>query len=261
MMRRAFVLGHEGMLGHVVSRWLSENGWHVSTSSSRYVPEVASTLLDEVVASSCDAVVNCIGTTTGRAESAQLFAANALLPQHLAARLGPNRLLVHASTDGVFTGDRAPYRATDRPDALDPYGLSKRLGELAIEFGSVVVLRSSIVGPDRLEPRSLMSWLLSRQGEVTGYTDHVWNGITTLEWARLCAAACEGRLAPGLHQPACASPVSKYELLRIMTDVYEREVSVMRGQSGHPIDRTLIPTKPCPAIRDQLRDLRRWYRG
>ena len=34
--RRVFVLGHRGMLGHVVSRYAAEAGWEVLTSSVRY---------------------------------------------------------------------------------------------------------------------------------------------------------------------------------------------------------------------------------
>jgi dTDP-4-dehydrorhamnose reductase len=249
------------MLGHVVSRWLAEHDWQVVTTNRRYDPEVPSDLLDEVDASRCEAVVNCVGTTPKRAGNAQLMAVNALLPQQLAARLGPDRLMVHASTDGVFAGDRAPYRVTDRPDALDPYGTSKRLGELAGFLGPVVVIRASIVGPDRGAPRGLLDWLRSQTGEVTGFADHVWNGITTLEWARICGAALEGRLPPGLHQPACSEPVSKEALLRIMAEVYEHDVKVLHGTSGRPIDRTLVPTETRASIREQLTDLRRWHRG
>jgi dTDP-4-dehydrorhamnose reductase len=254
---KVFVLGHRGMLGHVVARWLAERGAQVLTSDARYAGE-AGGLVAEVAAAGCAGVVNCAATTgPGR-----MMLVNGLLPQHLAAALQGKALLVHASSDGVFQGTAGPYAVTAAPDALDEYGLSKRLGELAGLAPGTVVLRCSLVGPDPAgrPPRGLYGWLQAQRGEVTGYTDRLWNGVTTLEWAKLCERALLGELVTGLHQPACAEPLSKAELLEVMASVGGWPVQVRRAASGSPADRRLAPTLPLAPIREQLAALAAWYR-
>jgi dTDP-4-dehydrorhamnose reductase len=261
-MTTVFVLGHRGMLGHTVARWLQENGCQVRTTEARYDGRPDSPLIHEVLESRCGHVVNCIGVIPGRSsDGGALFAANALLPVHLGAVLGRGRTLVHASTDAVFNGARGGYRVGETPDAQDAYGLSKRLGELSAPGSSVVVLRTSVIGPDRASGRGLLSWFLAQRQEVSGYADHLWNGITSLQWAKLCLSVARGEslLAPCIHQPASPRPLSKYELLGHIAEVFEHRVPIRSVTTGQRIDRSLVPTIPCLPIEDQLRELRSWY--
>src|SRR5450755_758654 len=122
---KILVLGHRGMLGHAVTRWLRQEGFAIRTTDVRHGGDE---LIEEVAAADVGAVVNCLGISARRASGPEeLFSTNALLPQRLAAVLGPERLLVHASTDGVFDGRRGSYAVTEPTNAADPYGLSKRL--------------------------------------------------------------------------------------------------------------------------------------
>jgi dTDP-4-dehydrorhamnose reductase len=258
--RAVFVLGHRGMLGSTVRRYLNEQGFDVLTSRLRYSGDPADELLAEVVQSRAEAAVNCIGITTARlVEDSSLLAANALLPVHLAAIMG-DRLVVHASTDCVFRGDRGWYGADDRSDAIDPYGLSKRLGEACLAQPNVVVLRTSIVGPEEASARGLLAWFLRQSGPVDGWIDHRWNGITTLAWAEVCRAALDHdcRVAPGLHQPTTAGVESKYELLRLFAEIFDRAVEIRPVTTSAPIDRSLAPTIEMPPISTQLATLRAW---
>jgi dTDP-4-dehydrorhamnose reductase len=255
-----FVLGHGGMLGHVVSRWLRQAGYGVQTSQLRYGTP-GDELLREVAASDCAAVVNCIGTTPERAtDASELYAVNALLPQRLAVVLGRGRLLIHASSDAVFDGQHGDQALTEPTTARDAYGLSKRLGELALHAGRVVVLRCSIIGLDPGPARHLLSWFLSQPTRVRGYTNQRWNGITTLQWAKLAeqAVRADPLLLPGLHQPACAPAVSKHELLQIAAQVFSHHVELTREESETSLDRTLRPSLRCPRIQEQLEELRLW---
>lgn len=262
--RDVFVLGHGGMLGRVVARHLTESGLSVRTTRARYggADPARDALIDDVVASNCSAVINCIGTTPGRAQDGRaLFDVNALLPQRLAVSLGPDRLLIHASSDAVFDGQRGSYAVSEVPNASDAYGASKRLGELAMQVGRVVAIRCSIVGLEPGEPRGLLGWFLKQTAPVTGYTDHRWNGITTLTWAKVALRALQGdaALTPGAHQPACGDAVSKYELLQAAARVFRHDVPLTPRSSGAPVDRTLVATIPCAPIEDQLEEMRLWY--
>ncbi len=247
---RVFVLGHRGMLGHVVARYFAGLGHEVSTTEERYDGTSRAALIAAVTASRCDRIVNCIGLASG----ADLMTINALLPHHLASVLRPGQVLVHASSDGVFSGDTGMYASTAPLDASDPYGISKRVGEPG--HPGAVVIRCSIVGPELGRAHSLLGWFLSGNEPVDGYTNHRWNGITSLEWARLALA-----LAAGVHQPACAAPVSKADLLEAFAAVFSHPRPVRRVSHERSIDRTLRPTVTCTPIVEQLGDLRSWYFG
>src|SRR5213076_2163354 len=94
--------------------------------------------------------------------------------------------VLHISTDGVFAG-AAGACAEDAPhDCPDVYGKTKSLGEVTAR--EVLTLRCSIVGPDPSARRGLLEWFLGLPDgmEVTGYTDSLWNGVTSLQLANLC---------------------------------------------------------------------------
>ena len=257
-----FVLGHRGMLGHIVTRHLQEHGHRVIVSEERYTGHPTDPVIAEIAASRADVIVNCAGITTHRGVSdASMFVANTLLPLHIAAVLAPGQLFVHPSTDCVFDGQSGDYAVGDVPNATDPYGLSKRLGELARagRDASVVVLRTSIVGPELGTSRGLLAWFLAQAGPVSGWVDHRWNGITTLTWAQLCLAIARGEsLGPGLHQPTTEGAVTKLGLLQRFAEVFEHRIEILPVETGSPIDRTLRPSHPVPPLEDQLRELQAW---
>ena len=168
------------MLGALVHRYLRERGHAVLTSDKRYCGEPIDELVQEVVNSPAEAIVNCIGVTpVSGASGREMMPANSLLSVHLSSMLG-GRLLIHASTDCVFDGRRGWYRSDEPPNATDAYGLSKRVGEACVAAPNVVVLRTSIVGPPAGAGRGLLGWFLRQDGPVEGWTNHRWNGITTL---------------------------------------------------------------------------------
>lgn len=263
---RVFVLGHRGMLGHVVARAVRKRGHEVVTSDERYGGSPRDPLIEAVRASGCPAILNCLGSTKRREQDLpQLYRANAQLPAHLAARLRGGQHIVHASTDCVFDGQRGNYRVDDEPTADDPYGFSKRLGEMIAGRPNVTVVRVSIIGPDyRPNPRGLLAWFLGSptELEIPGYTNWRWNGVTTLEWADIALDVIERRrrgepLAPVI-QPATV-PISKYELLLRFRDTYHTAHRVTPVAAPVAIDRTLVPTEPRPPIDEQLTRLREWY--
>jgi dTDP-4-dehydrorhamnose reductase len=206
------------MLGRVVRRHLAERGHSVATTDARFRPGTGDDLVEAVVQSGADVVVNCAGAIPSKvSDPEEMFRANAILPQQLGARLGPGQLLIHASSDGVYDGALGPYSRDDAPNAIDTYGLSKRLGELVMHLVPTVVIRTSVVGTGG----SLLAWLLEQQGEIDGYTNHRWNGITTLEWARVCADLID-REEPRrsrIEHVTSGDPVTKFDLLQTAIEV------------------------------------------
>ena len=255
---RVFVTGHAGMLGFVVCEVFRRAGWTVTTTDQRFDGRLDGPFVEGVLAEACPVIVNCAGTTPARANAAELVLSNAVLPQVLATCGG---LLIHASTDGVFSGRRGLYRVTEAPDATDAYGLSKRLGERCVELGRAVVLRTSIVGLDVGAPRSLISWYLAQSEPVPGYENVRWNGITTLEWAHLAlrVAAGDPAFQPGIHQPVSPSVASKAELLLAVRSAFGRGPDVVPTEAEQAVDRSLLGTWFAPPLSEQLTALARWH--
>lgn len=259
-----FVVGHKGMLGHVLCTFFREKGWTVETTDSRFEGTVNDPLLAAVTRSSASWIVNALGRIKQKnCPDSELFSANTTFPYLLKGVLGPQQRLVHVSTDCVFNGNRGNYRVTEKPDALpsDFYGVSKALGEGVQEKGKCWIIRTSMIGPELSAPHGLMGWFLSQKKSVKGYRNHLWNGLTTLEWAKVCLALMNGKLEKlgTLIQPACAAPISKYDLLRLMGKIFHHPVEISPTDTAEPVIRTLEPNLPRPDIEKQLQELQAWY--
>lgn len=251
---RIFVVGHRGMLGGDAVRWLREHDHDVVTTEARFGARDDDPLIADVMAAACPVIMNCAAALPGRASGDTQWLTNALLPIRLASILAADQMLVHASTDGVFSGASGPYRVEDRPDAVDTYGWSKRAGEWAEQSPGVVVIRTSILGTSA----GLLGWLLAQTGQVDGFVNHTWSGVTTLEWVRRCAdlMATGDRRSRIEH---LASPsVSKFQLLVAAARSFRLPVDVRQVQAPAAVDRTLVPTIPTASIMEQLDELRRW---
>ncbi|MEG3633592.1 dTDP-4-dehydrorhamnose reductase family protein [Micromonospora palythoicola] len=240
--RRVLVLGATGMLGHAVIRELAETAeldvYGLARSLDSREVLFPAHLLARIIASvdagrfeqvrqvldelRPDVVVNCVGVIKQRPDvqdAVTTVTLNALLPHQLAtacAQVGSR--LIHVSTDCVFSGGRGGYVEQDLPDPPDLYGRSKLLGETTT--GPSLTLRTSIIGHELRSSRSLVDWFLSQRGRVRGYTRAIYSGVTTVEFARLLRTVVLPREElTGLFHVA-AEPISKYELLRLVAEVY-----------------------------------------
>lgn len=256
---RILVLGASGMLGNAMMRVLSEKpDWQVfgtirSDSSKRFFdPEIAERLIPGVdveqqdsltqafVRSRPDVVINCVGLVKQLADAEdplQAIPINALLPHRLArlCELSGARL-VHMSTDCVFSGEKGGYRESDPSDAGDLYGRSKYLGE--VDYPHAVTLRTSIIGHELQSAHGLVGWFLAQQGRCNGYTKAIFSGFPTVVLAQIVRDVVIPR--PGLHgvYHVAAQPISKYDLLKLVADVYGKTIEIVPSERV-VIDRSL----------------------
>ena len=167
---------------------------------------------------------------------------NALFP-HVLARAAERAgcRVIQIATDCVWAGTRGGYLETDPHDALDVYGKTKSLGE--VYSPAVGHLRCSIIGPEPRGHVSLMDWFLGqpRNGSVGGYTNHQWNGVTTLHFARLCHGVIrEGLELPHVQHVVPGGAISKADLLGCLAREYRRQdVTITPTEAKTVIDRTL----------------------
>lgn len=262
-MTKVLILGASGMLGSMVARVLAQEpelALRTTVRTQRIESVEAKQLRFDLTRhlvgsllerADCEWVINAIGTTKPRIDERDpssvenALRVNALFPYRLAAEARKrNQKVIQIATDGVFSGARGPYDESCPHDAPDIYGKTKSLGEVPAD--NVVHLRCSIVGIDRSAPHSLLTWALSAPpgAELPGYTAQLWNGITTLQFARLCLAVIRGATVPSVQHVVPADAVTKADLLELILSVFRRYDVAVRREPGPPADRRLSTSTP-----------------
>ena len=96
---------------------------------------------------------------------------------------------------------------------------------------------------------------------MKGFTNHFWNGITTLEWAKICLGILQGNptLRGPLIQPGTCPSLSKCEMLELFRKIWDRRVAIRAAPAEQKLNRTLEPTIVRPPLEQQLRELKAWY--
>lgn len=193
-------------------------------------------------------VINAIGVIKpyirddNAEETHQAIHVNARFP-HLLAQTTErtNTKVIQIATDCVYSGKKGQYLETDAHDALDVYGKTKSLGE--VFKNHIYHLRCSIIGPELRSHKSLLGWFLSQPAgaEVNGFTNHRWNGITSLHFARLCQGIIKNGIAIShIQHVVPRNSVSKAELLKSFAKEFNRQDIIVKDiEAPTIIDRTL----------------------
>lgn len=262
------ILGSKGMLGSMVLSYFRQTEVHeVVAFDRRFVAtEHQNDFFSALNQLNPNVVINCIGMIKQRNPSLkELFQINAIFPGLLAKALSKDTLLIHPSTDCVFAGNRTrPYEKDEISDAADDYGISKAVAEVALALRpNTTIVRTSIIGPDASGTGlGLMEWFFRQQRgtAVQGYTNHAWNGITTFEWCRFVEKWIDGmqwQNRSTLIQIGSNEPVSKYELLCLINEIFERGIGVSPHDAQPSVNRVLNPEVRLGSIKQQLLDLRK----
>ena len=193
-------------------------------------------------------VINAIGMIKpyihddNQTEIQRAIMVNSIFPHRLAqAAEQQSCRVLQIATDCVFSGNKGLYLENDCHDALDVYGKTKSLGE--VFSANLFNLRCSIIGPEIKSHTSLMDWFLKqpKNSNVNGYTNHEWNGVTTLHFAKICNGIMRNEISfPHIHHLIPADKVSKVDLLRTLAQEYHREdISIVPMEAKTAVDRTL----------------------
>jgi dTDP-4-dehydrorhamnose reductase len=80
-----------------------------------------------------------------------------------------------------------------------------------------------------------------KEQEITGFTDHFWNGLTTLHFAKIVNAIIErNSFKSGTFHLVPSDSVSKFELAKIILEFFGKsEVKITQSQSSKAINRIL----------------------
>jgi len=262
------VIGSTGMLGYAVSEYYKRVGMTV-LEISRKEFDIAAEPIEKLenIIENVQIVINCAGVIKPRINAMSIedvLKINSLFPRNLAKLC--NRLdkkCFHITTDCVFTGRKGHYSEDDYFDAEDIYGLSKAGGDSA----DCMVLRTSIIGEEKGQCRSLLEWARSQAGkEVNGFTNHLWNGVTTLYLAQIINKILKKDLyKKGLFHIHSLEPVNKYKLLNIFNDVYKLNLKINAHEGPSFCDRSMssiydLAKKVCDkSIKEQVEEMKLFF--
>jgi dTDP-4-dehydrorhamnose reductase len=261
MNKRVLILGITGMLGHTCFEYFKElNGfetygtWRNPAEKHIRTFDALNGSIGEIVDRiKPDWIINCIGVIKQKIDeadqvsAANTFRINEVFPKELAEIVAGTQVkVIQIATDCVFNGLDGQYDETSPHNAIDIYGKSKSLGEIvAPEFMN---LRASIIGREVKSNFSLVDWFLSQDfgAQVNGYSNHLWNGITTTAFAKIAAGIAQSdNFVSGTYHIAPSDIVSKYELLELLKKYFDREDILIRSvDTSTHVDRTLRTIHP-----------------
>lgn len=254
---KVLVLGATGLLGNAMFRVLSQAGsltvfgtTRSVTAGEHFSPALARRLVTaqnledatELVAM-LDAllpevVINCTALPRAQAQDpARMIAIYSLLPrllQYLCRERGIR--LIQIGSDGVFSGTRGGYTENDLPDARDPYGIAKILGE--VDGPQALTLRTSILGQELATQSGLLAWFLRQEAECRCYTRAIFSGFPTVVLAQIIRdVVLPNARLQGIYHVA-SDPISKFDLLALVRQQYGKRIRMIPDDSV-VIDRSL----------------------
>jgi dTDP-4-dehydrorhamnose reductase len=272
---KLLILGGNGMAGHMLADYFRRQGKHHVFHTTRDKSDLGGLYVDAsdiagveklVDIVSPHVIINAMGVLNQFAERDKIGAyyVNGFLPHHLwRTAEAVQARLIHISTDCVFEGTRGGYTEDDIPDGTSVYALTKSLGE--VQKPGHLTIRTSIIGPEiRPGGIGLMEWFLAQSGQVSGYRKVIWNGVTTLELAKVIDVMLNSTIS-GLIHLAHPQPVSKYELLQHIQAAFHKENVEIISDDVQVQDRTLVNTRtdvvvPLPSYPVMLKELADWMK-
>lgn len=233
---KILILGSNGMLGHMVKKYLEQ--YHdIETINHRWPSEDFKT---SVLDSNADFLINCIGAIPQRTKD---FSINWELPVFLDKHF--NGKIIHPATDCEMDNDA--------------YGLSKkRAADYIMESGKrTKMIKASIIGPELNGNASMLYWFLSNEdgSTVNGYSNHMWNGITTYYWAKFSKKIIDNWDKYNTRTTLGSDCLSKYDMCKIFNKVYDRNITVKPFKTEHSVDKCLECDEKLEDIEHQLLEM------
>lgn len=233
------ILGHKGMLGHMLVKYLTDQRHHIHIINHRYPGDE---FIQAVSNFNGDYIINCIGAIPQKTKQ---FNINYELPVWLEKNCKCK--VIHPGTDCEMDSD--------------DYGLSKRAASNFIKRVGLhtKILKTSIIGPELNSKDSLLEWFLNSENYVYGYTNAFWNGCTTLEWSKQCERLMLNWNDYNIETILQGERISKFDLLNKFNLIFNKEINILPIEKG--IDKCLIGNIITSNIETQLNELKEYYYG
>jgi dTDP-4-dehydrorhamnose reductase len=261
---KIILFGSTGMLGNYVHMVLSKTYDVRCINRAQYdIAQDDVSVLNQILSNieSDDIIINCCGAIPQKnklTDYKTYILVNTLFPHRLetiANHRGAH--FIHITTDCVFDGRTGNYNEQSEHTAQDIYGISKSLGEPE----SATIIRTSIIGEELSGKKSLLEWVLSnRGGEINGYTNHYWNGVTCLTLAAFIKSTIDtNNFWKGVQHVYSKNVVSKYELCCYINEIYDLNIRVHQYEDKTEKNMTLSGINNiAEAIFDQIKDQKQY---
>jgi len=254
MRKKILILGSNGMAGHVITLGLSKNqelydvitvARNNSLIKPTYILDVSNfkeleTLIGNIIP---DIIINCIGLLNKTAEEnpAKAILINSYLPHFLESITRSKKTkIIHISTDCVFSGKEGNYNENSFKNGVGFYAQSKALGEVI--NNKDLTFRTSIIGPEiNSNGIGLFHWFYNQQGQINGFKNVFWTGITTIELLNAIKSAIDENIV-GLYHLVNNHKISKYHLLELMKIEFKKNI-VLLSDNEYKIDKSLVNTR------------------
>ena len=206
-----------------------------------------------------DVVINCAGVIPQSSATRELttkstFIVNSIFPilvSNVCNQLNAN--FIHITTDCVFNGKDSSiddklfqksglYTEESCANETSDYGMSKSLGE----YCSGTIIRTSIIGEELINKRSLLEWVRSNKNKsIKGYSNHMWNGVTCLQLAKIIEQIIYmDKYWDGVCHVYSPISVSKYELVEMISEIYELNCIIEPMETPVSINKTISSVYP-----------------
>ena len=237
---KILILGHTGMLGHMVHKYLTSKLLNVETTQHRWPSQEFKEFIKDYDG---NFIINCIGAIHQKTNN---FDVNWELPIFL--DFYSKCKIIHPGTDCEMDDDN--------------YGTSKKIARDFIVNTSknTKSIKTSIIGPELKGNASLMEWFLSNNNKstVNGYSKYYWNGNTTLTWSEFAYNLITDWNVFEKETILCSECISKKEILDSINIVFNRKINIIE-KTEISFNKCLYSNENTPHIKTQLFKLKDFY--
>jgi dTDP-4-dehydrorhamnose reductase len=237
---KVLILGHNGMLGHMVFKYLTSKNIICETTNLRWPTDEFKNKIKNYEG---DFIINCIGAIHQKTNN---FDVNWELPIFL--DFYSNCKIIHPGTDCEMD--------------LDNYGTSKKIARdfIVNTSNKTKSIKTSIIGPELNTNASLMEWFLSNKDNstVNGYNQYFWNGNTTLTWSEQSYNHMINWDSYPKETILSSTCISKKEILESINDVFKRKINIV-SKDDVIFNKCLVSNITTPHIKEQLIKLKEFY--
>lgn len=258
------IIGADGMLGRYLCNFFGEKCLPITRKEYDIEKDDANNLVHYIAGASV--VINCAGVIPQRCDVSDIEKYNLIngkFPHTLYNICKQyNAKMIQITTECVFDGTKGNYIESDMATCKDIYGITKYIGEPK----DACVIRTSFVGREFLNRKSLLEWVLSQNGKtINGFTNCFWNGVTCLQLAKIIGRIINEKLYwRGVRHIFSPNIVSKYELIKNIISVFNLDITLKEYELSQSVDKTLTTMYTdidweIPPIYEQLVELRQHY--
>lgn len=250
------MLGADGMTGYAIHKYLAWKGYDVvglvrrdsivtkKHTDLRYNTGFDAISINDITGKILNlkpsVVINAI-LCKDQSDITTFIKVNALFPRILSRALTDSGIwLIHIGSDGIYDGKLGNYNEKSEPHPDDLYGIIKYLAQPSEPLS--ITINTSLIGLSPRNSGSLLDWALRSENDIQGYTNYIFNPVTTLEFSKFLDEIVFPNIASLeriIHLGS--NPISKYELLALTIKAWGRRINVIPVEN-RPVNRVLDTT-------------------